>query len=180
MFKTMLTTGLLAIATAGCAMADDATTTGAAAPAVAPGAHAMLVAADGSPRGMAHVSATTAGLAVHVEATGLPPGVHGIHVHTTGRCDAPDFQTAGGHWNPGAKAHGRDNPQGAHEGDLPNITIAADGSGTLDFTLPGGTLDALLDTDGAAIVVHAAADDYRTDPSGNSGARIACGVIARM
>ena len=118
-------------------------------------------------------------LAVRVEATGLPPGVHGVHIHAVGRCDPPDFQTAGPHWNPTGHQHGRDNPQGAHMGDLPNISIGADGRGALDFAVPAATLAGLLDADGAALVIHAGPDDYKSDPSGNSGGRIACGVIQR-
>ncbi|NNM76640.1 superoxide dismutase family protein [Sphingomonas sp. ID1715] len=140
---------------------------------------AMLSAADGSARGTAQFRQAADGIRVHVEATGLNPGVHGIHVHTTGQCAAPDFATAGPHWNPTGRQHGRENPQGAHHGDLPNITIGADGRGTLDFTLPAAELEGLFDPDGAAIVVHANADDGRTDPSGNSGGRIACGVVVR-
>jgi Cu-Zn family superoxide dismutase len=161
---------------AGCmttgAESDDAAT-------AAPSARAVLSAPDGTPRGSATIAEAGGGLRVHVEATGLSPGVHGLHLHTTGRCDAPDFQTAGGHWNPTARQHGRDNPEGAHSGDMPNIEIGADGRGVLDFTTPGATLSGLLDADGAALVIHASADDYRTDPSGNSGGRIACGVVTR-
>jgi superoxide dismutase, Cu-Zn family len=142
-------------------------------------AKAVLTAADGAPRGSASLSAAPNGLTLHVNAEALAPGTHGIHVHAVGRCDPPDFQTAGPHWNPTDRQHGRDNPQGAHHGDLPNITIGADGRGTLHATLPGATLPALFDADGAALIIHAAADDYRTDPSGNSGGRIACGVITR-
>jgi Cu-Zn family superoxide dismutase len=116
---------------------------------------------------------------VDVAAEGLPPGTHGIHVHTTGRCEAPAFASAGPHWNPTARQHGRKNPEGAHHGDLPNISIGADGRGTLQFTLADAEFAQLFDADGAALVVHAAADDERTDPSGNSGGRIACGVISR-
>lgn len=143
------------------------------------GAHAMLKSADGQARGMAMVSEAKGGLKVHVMAEGVAAGVHGIHIHTVGKCDGPDFATAGGHWNPTAHAHGRDNPKGAHQGDLPNITIGADGKGMIDFTVPGGKLADLLDADGAAVVIHAAPDDYKTDPSGNSGGRIACGVLAK-
>ncbi|MFD1610981.1 superoxide dismutase family protein [Sphingomonas tabacisoli] len=143
-------------------------------------AHADLQGSDGISRGRVLIGeAGGPSVAVLVQAEGLPAGTHGIHIHTVGRCDAPDFQTAGGHWNPTGKQHGRDNPMGAHEGDLPNIEIGADGRGNADFTVAGATLAALLDADGAAIVIHASADDYRTDPSGNSGARIACGVISR-
>lgn len=121
-------------------------------------------------------------LMIKVSAKGLSQGIHGVHVHATGKCDAPAFTTAGPHWNPSAKKHGRDNPMGAHEGDLPNLTVAANGTAKLSFMVPGAALNGpngLLDADGAAIVVHAKADDYRTDPSGNSGDRIACGVFAR-
>jgi Cu-Zn family superoxide dismutase len=125
------------------------------------------------------VTATQAGdaIRIRIDARGMPAGIHGAHVHTTGRCDAPDFTTAGGHWNPTGKQHGTSNPAGPHAGDAPNLTIGADGSGTLSITLPGGTMDGLLDADGAAFVIHAGPDDYKTDPSGNSGGRIACGVF---
>jgi Cu-Zn family superoxide dismutase len=120
---------------------------------------------------------------VHVEAAGLAPGTYGTHVHTTGLCELPAFASAGAHWNPTGKQHGTENPQGSHFGDLPNLVVDASGRGSIDYTISGGSISGaanpLLDTDGAAIVVHAQGDDYRTDPSGNSGARIACGVIAR-
>lgn len=110
---------------------------------------------------------------------GLPPGDHGIHLHMTGSCE-PTFDAAGGHWNPTSKQHGSGNPNGPHLGDLQNITVGADSSVSIHLTSPGGTLkgeNMLLDPDGAAVVVHAAADDYKTDPSGNSGARVACGAV---
>lgn len=143
------------------------------------GAKATLKSADGQPRGMAMISEAGGGLKVHVMAEGIAPGVHGVHLHTVGKCDGPDFQTAGGHWNPTSHEHGRDNPKGAHQGDLPNITVGADGKGMIDFTVAGGKLATLMDADGAAVVIHATADDYKTDPSGNSGGRIACGVITK-
>jgi Cu-Zn family superoxide dismutase len=96
-----------------------------------------------------------------------------------GRCEPP-FESAGPHWNPAARQHGTANPNGPHLGDMPNVTAVADGSANVRVTTPGGTLsgsDAVLDADGSAVVIHAQADDYRTDPSGNSGARIACGVV---
>lgn len=117
-----------------------------------------------------------------VALAGLTPGQHGLHLHTTGRCDAPDFATAGGHLNPGSRQHGTANPAGSHLGDLPNLLVASDGTGAASVDLAGTPADllaAIFDADGTAIVVHAGADDYRTDPSGNSGARIACGVLVR-
>ena len=120
---------------------------------------------------------------VRVIVHGFVTGTHGVHLHQTGRCDAPDFASAGPHWNPAGRQHGRLNPQGPHLGDLPNLQVAPDGSGRLEFTiaLPAGTpahANPLLDADGTAIVIHAAVDDDRTDPAGNSGSRIACGAFA--
>jgi superoxide dismutase, Cu-Zn family len=121
-------------------------------------------------------------LRVRVEAAGLGAGAYGAHIHATGRCDAPSFNSAGAHWNPTGVKHGKDNPAGMHKGDLPNLLVGADGRGSFEYTIPNATLsgrgpNVLLDADGAAIVIHASADDFRTDPSGNSGARIACGVL---
>jgi Cu-Zn family superoxide dismutase len=121
------------------------------------------------------------GIRLQIAASNLAAGAYGVHLHTTGRCDSPGFESAGGHWNPTSHQHGKDSPRGMHKGDLPNLLIGADGRGTMEVTLPQvsirGGVNPLLDTDGAALVIHAAADDYRTDPSGNSGARIACGVF---
>ena len=133
--------------------------------------------ATGRAVGRATVREVAGGLRVTLDARGLPPGTHGAHLHTVGRCDAPGFASAGGHWNPLAAKHGSMNPQGPHAGDLPNLTVGNDGRGTLGVTLAGATMAGLLDADGAAMVVHAQADDLQTDPSGNSGARIACGVL---
>ena len=113
---------------------------------------------------------------------GLPPGTHGIHFHAVGQCDpAGQFASAGAHFNPASRKHGLENPDGAHAGDLPNLVVGPDGSATVRMTTPRVTLGrepaSLLDADGSAVVVHGAPDDQRTDPSGNSGARIACGVI---
>jgi Cu-Zn family superoxide dismutase len=127
------------------------------------------------------ISVSAAGTPVlRVEASALPAGVHGVHIHATGKCEAPAFTSAGGHLNPAGHQHGKDNPLGSHLGDLPNLTVDSRGTGKLVQTIAGdaATLRAqLFDPDGAAVVVHAAADDYRTDPSGNSGARIACAVL---
>ena len=127
------------------------------------------------------------GAAVRIRLTvrGFTPGTHGVHLHQTGRCDAPDFASAGPHWNPASRQHGRLNPQGPHLGDLPNLEVRPNGAGRIDFDVPvpaGTAADAnpLLDADGTSIVIHAAADDERTDPAGNSGARIACGAFAAI
>ncbi|PSJ43011.1 superoxide dismutase family protein [Allosphingosinicella deserti] len=149
--------------------------------AAAPAASAELRNPSGA--GVARASVEGAGdsLRVRVEAAGLSQGAYGVHVHTTGACDAPAFTTAGPHWNPTGRQHGKDNPQGTHKGDLPNLLVGADGSGSIEYVIAGASLSGganpLLDEDGAAIVVHQSADDYRTDPSGNSGNRIACGVL---
>ncbi len=140
---------------------------------------AALKTADGKDAGSATVTEADGALHVTLAAAGLPAGTHAVHIHTTGKCDAPTFETAGGHWNPTDTHHGINNPQSPkpHLGDLPNMEVGADGNGTLDFDVVGATLAGLLDTDGAALVVHADADDLKSDPSGNAGGRIACGVI---
>ncbi|MFD1787991.1 superoxide dismutase family protein [Sphingomonas floccifaciens] len=143
------------------------------------GATAVLRMADGTEVGRAVATEASGGIRVSLDASKLPAGPHGAHVHTTGRCDGPDFTTAGGHWNPTNMKHGTENPMGPHAGDFPNVQIAADGRGKLEMMLPSGTMAGLMDDDGAAFVIHAAADDYKTDPSGNSGGRIACGVFER-
>jgi len=138
---------------------------------------ASLQTADGKPAGTVRVTEENGTLRVSVEAQGLPPGEHGVHIHMTGKCDAPTFETAGSHWNPGNKKHGLENPEGQHAGDMPNLTVGQDGRGTLNYALKGGTIASLFDEDGAAFVVHALRDDQKTDPSGASGGRIACGVF---
>lgn len=167
----------VAIATSGC-VADRAGADGAA----ANSARAALLDATGASKGTATISETADGFRLVVEGTGLPQGAHGLHIHGVGKCEAPGFTSAGPHWNPAGKMHGRDAPAGAHMGDLPNLIAGTDGRGRAEAVTAGGRLTggsmAVLDADGAAIVVHATADDYRTDPSGNSGARIACGVFA--
>ncbi len=145
------------------------------------GAAAELRNASGQVVGTANAAPVNDGLRISLTTTGLPAGAHAVHVHTTGSCAPPAFESAGPHWNPTGQQHGTQNPAGPHKGDLPNMTVAADGSGSLSFTIPAamltGGMSAMLDADGAAIVVHASGDDYRTDPSGNSGGRIACGIF---
>ena len=144
-------------------------------------ATADIIDSQGQTRGKAILTQHQDGIHVDVKAVGLPAGVHAVHIHTAGTCTGPDFTSAGGHWNPGKKQHGHDNPAGAHMGDMPNMTVGADGMGELktivkSATLKGGSKP-LFDADGAAVVIHAAADDYKTDPTGNAGARLGCGVI---
>ncbi len=141
-------------------------------------ATAMLKTSTGVDAGRATASEVAGGVRFTLDAKGLPAGTHGAHIHMVGACDAPDFTTAGGHWNPTGMKHGSMNPQGPHEGDLPNLIVGTDGRGTVGITIPGATLAGLLDTDGSAFVVHAGPDDLMTDPSGNSGGRIACGVFS--
>ena len=120
---------------------------------------------------------TTGGISFRVSASGLPHGLHGIHVHPIGRCDPPDFASAGTHWNPAGKQHGLNNPNGPHAGDLPNVEVAANGVLSQTVVLPNATMAQLLDADGSSIMIHANADDYFSQPAGNSGPKIACAVI---
>lgn len=141
-------------------------------------ATARLLTGSGLDAGRATAREVAGGVRVTLDVRAMLPGMHGAHVHTAGRCDVPTFETAGPHWNPANARHGTMNPQGPHTGDLPNLSVGNDGRGTLGMTLAGATMDGLLDADGAAMIVHAAADDLQTDPSGNSGARVACGVFS--
>ena len=146
----------------------------------APLAQGTLAKADGTALGSVTITDGPAGaLHVDVQVHDFAPGVYGAHLHAAGRCDGPAFATAGGHWNPTMHKHGRLNPDGAHAGDLPNLQVDASGRGAIAFDTMG-TIDTLLDADGAALIVHAHADDERTDPSGNSGDRMACAVLVPM
>lgn len=141
------------------------------------GAPTPLIDQSGKTIGSVRAWQTAGGVSFHVEANGLPHGVHGIHVHPIGRCDPPDFSTAGTHWNPTNKQHGLNNPNGPHAGDLPNVTVAANGVLSQTVVLPNATMAQLLDADGSSIMIHANADDYVSQPAGNSGAKIACAII---
>jgi Cu-Zn family superoxide dismutase len=167
---------VLALLLAGCAAMRQSSTTDNT-------AVAEIKNGTGQTVGTANFAQLGSGVRIVMDVRGLPPGLHGVHIHEMGKCEGPAFTTAGGHFNPNGKQHGALNPQGSHAGDLPNINIAADGSGRLETTTEQISLlsgaNALYDADGSAIVVHAAADDFRTDPTGNSGARIACGVISK-
>lgn len=138
---------------------------------------------DGALLGTVTVSEDPAGLVMNISGVGMPAGVHGIHLHETGLCAGPKFESAGKHWNPAGKKHGRDNPEGAHAGDLANLTVATDGTATVSVPVADVKMASgqwmLADADGTALVIHAKPDDYKTDPSGDSGDRIACAVVAK-
>jgi len=134
--------------------------------------------------GQATFQDTRNGVRMDAQVVSLPGGDHGIHVHATGRCDPPEFMTAGAHFNPDGRKHGLEARDGPHAGDFPNLHVGADGKGSLTafneflVTTPGAP-NSLLKDGGTAVVIHVTVDDHKTDPSGNSGARIACGVIQR-
>jgi len=143
-------------------------------------ASAVLKDASGKEVGAATFTVTPSGVLISLDLTAVPPGEHGFHVHTTGKCQPPDFKSAGPHFNPDQTKHGFMTPEGPHAGDLPNLHVPADGKLQVEVLEPNVTLSGeapLLDADGSALVIHAGADDYKTDPAGNSGDRIACGVI---
>ncbi len=150
-------------------------------------ARALLFQANGSAAGEAIVAQGDGELLLTVNVENMEAGTRGVHIHGKGMCDAPDFKGAGGHWNPTNAEHGLENPAGAHAGDLPNLVIGEDGTGTLEARIKAGVLQdgalqdgdvTLMDADGASFMVHAGPDDMVTDPSGDSGSRIACGVFA--
>jgi Cu-Zn family superoxide dismutase len=138
---------------------------------------------QGAVVGHARLSQEPGGVRLQVEVSGLAPGLHGFHIHAVGQCEPPAFTSAGPHFNPEGKQHGHKNPAGPHAGDLPNLMVGPDGSGradllTADVTLAGGSYS-LFQPAGTSLVIHADPDDEQTDPAGNSGARVACGVITR-
>ena len=189
--RRYLTLAVTATMLAGCSAGDDTDIDDSAradSPAAAttdspdPSIRVAMRDANGRDLGTITLTDVAGGISVSGSLTGLPPGDHGMHLHTVGRCDAPSFTSAGEHWNPTTRQHGPDNPQGPHLGDLPNVTVGADSTATVQGTTSGGTLRGtstmLLDADGAAVIIHTGRDDLRTDPSGGSGAPIACGTIS--
>lgn len=139
---------------------------------------------DGATVATATFIETGPGVKLALTATKLPAGQHGWHLHTTGTCTAPDFVSAGAHFNPDSHQHGAQNPQGPHAGDLGNLTVASDGTLKTEVTdkavtLESGKPNSLFKDGGTALVIHAMVDDEKTDPAGNSGARIACGVVQK-
>ena len=145
--------------------------------------NAVLINPDGEEIGTVAISEIAQGLRIFAQAEDLPPGVHAFHIHETGQCDTPSFESAGGHYNPTGMQHGWDNPEGPHAGDFPNVHVHEDGKLAVEYFTAALTLSegesTLFDDDGSAVVVHEGPDDYQSDPAGHAGARIACGVISR-
>lgn len=171
---TLAAAALASTAVAGCATIDDLPTERLAS--------ARLTLANGIPAGTVQVLGSGDDAVLAVAVTGIAQGEHGFHLHMTGQCTAPDFKSAGGHLNPLNKNHGTLDPGGSHVGDLPNLTVGNSGTASAQVDLPGNRaqlMDWLFDNDGTAVVIHAGPDDYRTDPAGAAGPRIACGVLTR-
>ncbi|RDV01390.1 superoxide dismutase family protein [Undibacter mobilis] len=150
-------------------------------PAAAQTASAPLKDAQGKEIGAANLMQTPRGVLINLSVKGLPPGEHAFHVHAVGKCEPP-FTSAGGHFNPDQKKHGLMSADGAHAGDMPNLHIPQSGDLAVEVlnaavTLEKGKPNSLLDADGSALVIHADTDDYKTDPTGDAGGRIACGVV---
>jgi Cu-Zn family superoxide dismutase len=151
--------------------------------ALTPAAKATLKDAQGKTLGEATVRDSPAGVLVKLDLQNVPPGTHAFHIHAVGKCDPPDFMTAGGHFNPGMMKHGLMATGGPHAGDMPNLFVPSDGKLSVEVldtnvtVAPGAK--SLFDADGSALVLHATADDYTTDPAGNAGGRIACGILSK-
>ena len=177
MTKTLLFPALMVSLLAGSALADDAKAKKPKPVTV------KLSDAKGQSIGTATLTADPGGVKITLAVKGLAAGDHAIHIHETAKCDGPDFKSAGGHFNPDHKKHGKDNPDGAHAGDMPNFTADAKGGSTASVVAPGVTMDdgphSVFTGGGTALVIHEKADDMKTDPAGAAGNRIACGLIKK-
>jgi len=187
--RALLTTATLIAAAPALAQAPQAPPANAAPATEAPAkkappkgetAKSLVKDAQGKDVGEITFEQTAQGVLVRGTLSNLPPGQHAFHIHETGKCEAPDFKTAGGHFNPQKKAHGILSPKGKHHGDLPNLYVGQDGRVQFDtFAQQGLTLKSLFDKDGSSVMVHTKEDDYHTDPTGDAGGRIACGVVEK-
>lgn len=175
---SMAAIGLMAWSAAAAQSQSPVATTGTSSAATA---SADLKDTQGRSVGQAYLQQTPHGVLVRLELKNATPGIHALHVHETGRCDAPTFESAGGHFNPTGRQHGFLNPNGPHAGDLPNIGVPSSTELWVEHLMRDVTIDpgprSLSDDDGAAIVIHSGKDDYSSDPSGAAGDRIACGAI---
>jgi Cu-Zn family superoxide dismutase len=146
-------------------------------------ATAEMLNAEGKKIGSASFTETTDGVRIHVQLSQLPPGTHAMHIHNAGECHGPDFKSSGAHFNPFGKKHGAKNAEGRHAGDLPNFEVKADGTAEVDVTAKLVTLkegkNSLFQSGGTCLMIHEKADDESTDPTGNAGERLACGVIKK-
>jgi superoxide dismutase, Cu-Zn family len=185
MTKHLLFPALLVSLLAGSALADDAKAKKPPPekPVATKPVTVKLNDAKGKSIGTATLAADPGGVKITLAVKGLAAGDHAIHVHETAKCDGPDFKSAGGHFNPEHKKHGKDNPDGSHAGDMPNFTVDAKGGSAATVMATGVTLDdgphSVFTNGGTALVIHAKADDMKTDPAGAAGDRVACGVITK-
>ncbi|NOV03354.1 superoxide dismutase family protein [Paenibacillus planticolens] len=177
--KTVVTVSLGLLVLTGCqtvkssAIAETAST---------PPMQVTLIGTNGQPTGTAQLTAVQEGVRIDLQVSGLKPGLHGFHIHEKSACEAPTFDSAGAHFNPMHKQHGFLNPKGFHAGDLPNLVVDEQGNGRLSTVTQSVVLlpdkpNSLLKPGGTSLVIHEKEDDLKTDPSGNSGKRIACGSV---
>ena len=181
--KLLLLTALVSFATASILLGQAPRIAGTTGTDQSPSARAQLVDPQGRSVGDALLRQTPHGVLLTLNLRGVPAGVHGLHIHETGHCDAPSFESAGGHFNPTKREHGFLDPRGPHAGDLPNIHVPGDIPYSVEYLIDEVTLDrsanTLLDNSGSAIVIHAGRDNYASDPAGKAGPRLACGRIER-
>lgn len=176
----VMTVSLGVLMLTGCQSVKSAATTEAASP--PPQVQVSLIGANGQTVGTAQLTSVQEGVQIDLQVSGLAPGTHGFHIHEKAVCEAPSFDSAGAHFNPVKREHGFLNPKGAHAGDLPNLVVDEQGNGHLStvskaVVLLPDKINSLYKQGGTSLVIHEKPDDLKTDPSGNSGKRIACGVL---